>query len=201
MLNPGRSCHDIMECHTELVDGYHYIDPNLGCGGDAIEVFCNFTSGGETCVELNITVMDNGDYNDTGKVWFTVNSQRRNLQYGIGQVQLVFLRLLSTQAHQYVTIRCLGTPVWYSNETQSYDYALKLKGWNGHIVKWNDDNPPSVISDTCQFQRPDSNVWGETALVLSTPRLDELPIVEFWVEHQGSYNAAVIIELGAVCFR
>ena len=29
--------------------GWYWIDPNLGCSQDAIQVYCNFTSG-ETCI-------------------------------------------------------------------------------------------------------------------------------------------------------
>lgn len=31
--------------------GAYWIDPNLGCGADTIEVMCNFTGGGQTCLK------------------------------------------------------------------------------------------------------------------------------------------------------
>lgn len=31
--------------------GTYWIDPNLGCSSDTIEVSCNFTGGGQTCLK------------------------------------------------------------------------------------------------------------------------------------------------------
>lgn len=31
--------------------GTYWIDPNLGCAADTIEVMCNFTAGGQTCLK------------------------------------------------------------------------------------------------------------------------------------------------------
>ena len=33
-----------------LLDGWYWIDPNLGMPDDAIYVFCNMTADGDTCV-------------------------------------------------------------------------------------------------------------------------------------------------------
>ena len=33
------------------ISGTYWIDPNLGCAADTIEVTCNFTGGGQTCLK------------------------------------------------------------------------------------------------------------------------------------------------------
>ena len=34
-----------------LPAGTYWVDPNLGCSSDTIEVSCNFTHGGQTCLK------------------------------------------------------------------------------------------------------------------------------------------------------
>ncbi|PNI31315.1 COL24A1 isoform 3, partial [Pan troglodytes] len=48
--NPARICKDLLNCEQKVSDGKYWIDPNLGCPSDAIEVFCNFSAGGQTCL-------------------------------------------------------------------------------------------------------------------------------------------------------
>lgn len=37
--------------HPTLPAGTYWVDPNLGCSSDTIEVSCNFTHGGQTCLK------------------------------------------------------------------------------------------------------------------------------------------------------
>ncbi|TNN88417.1 Collagen alpha-1(XI) chain [Liparis tanakae] len=48
--NPARTCNDLHLSQPDYPDGEYWIDPNQGCIGDSIQVFCNFTAGGETCI-------------------------------------------------------------------------------------------------------------------------------------------------------
>lgn len=74
--NPARICRDLHSCEQKLNDGVlcwnvktcvvlgdthhsrrlrfsgtYWIDPNLGCSSDTVEVSCNFTGGGQTCLK------------------------------------------------------------------------------------------------------------------------------------------------------
>ena len=164
--------------------GYYYIDPNLGCGGDFIRVFCNFTAGGETCLESKTTKArraSNGRKNcmfcllevgcdGRGEVgqfcgrgmydwtFFRQAIDRCNaalqLDYSVDQVQLAFLRLLSTRARQEVRVRCWNTPVWYDNATRTYTKAWRFEGWNGDQFGYDLPFRPSVYKDDCQVRAP-----------------------------------------------
>uniref|UniRef100_A0A4W5QZF0 Fibrillar collagen NC1 domain-containing protein n=1 Tax=Hucho hucho TaxID=62062 RepID=A0A4W5QZF0_9TELE len=49
--NPARICRDLHSCEQKMNDGTYWIDPNLGYSSDTIEVTCNFTGGGQTCLK------------------------------------------------------------------------------------------------------------------------------------------------------
>lgn len=52
--NPVRTCRDLYLGHPKFPDGWYWIDPNLGMPDDAIYVYCNLTSHGETCISPDI---------------------------------------------------------------------------------------------------------------------------------------------------
>ncbi|MEE6526163.1 hypothetical protein FKM82_026628 [Ascaphus truei] len=61
--NPARICRDLLNCERKVADGKYWIDPNLGCPSDAIEVFCNFSAGGQTCLSpITVTKVPYGYY-------------------------------------------------------------------------------------------------------------------------------------------
>ena len=53
-ISGGRLFHCIELFSRVPFLGFYWIDPNHGCVGDAIQVFCNFTAGGETCLNADL---------------------------------------------------------------------------------------------------------------------------------------------------
>ena len=49
--NPARTCYDLFLCYPSYIEGYYWIDPNLGSTDDAIEVLCQRP--GCSCIDDN----------------------------------------------------------------------------------------------------------------------------------------------------
>lgn len=47
----GSSLERLIIPNLAVCSGTYWIDPNLGCSSDTIEVSCNFTGGGQTCLK------------------------------------------------------------------------------------------------------------------------------------------------------
>ncbi|XP_056306054.1 collagen alpha-1(XXIV) chain [Danio aesculapii] len=122
--NPARFCRDLRDCKHTSRDGLFWVDPNLGCTSDAIQVFCNFTAGGQTCIK-------------------PVTSDK--MLYGVGKVQMKFLHLLSSSVSQSVSI-CFSEPA----VTDTHSHTLRFHGWNGHVFQKNSSAGPDEILHNCE---------------------------------------------------
>ncbi|TKS84810.1 Collagen alpha-1(XXVII) chain B [Collichthys lucidus] len=98
----------------------YWIDPNLGCSSDTIEVSCNFTGGGQTCLKP------------------------------ITASKLNFLHLLSSEAVQHIVIHCLNISVWRSAEDRpAAQGSVKFKAWSGEVFEVGGELEPEVLEDSC----------------------------------------------------
>lgn len=75
--NPARVCRDLMDCEQKMVDGTYWVDPNLGCSSDTIEVSCNFTHGGQTCLKpITASKVQDGRWHQTLFIFRTQDPQQ-----------------------------------------------------------------------------------------------------------------------------
>lgn len=118
--NPARLCRDLHHCQHSHTHGTYWIDPNLGCSSDSIQVTCK---NGHTCLKP-ITPA--------------------KLEINVGRVQLNFLQLLSLGAEQSVTVHCFNISVWSpAHGLPPSQRAVRFRGWGGVLLE------PTVLEDTC----------------------------------------------------
>ncbi|KAJ8927806.1 hypothetical protein NQ314_019688, partial [Rhamnusium bicolor] len=144
--NPGRTCRDLYYGHPHYIDGWYWIDPNAGMKDDAVYVYCNMTTEGETCVfpDVHSSNMPNipwrkeGNRND----WFSNLRGGFKITYEtVGMVQMTFLRLLSQESYQNFTYTCINSAAWYNTKTYRFDMSIKLLGENDQEFSYNDQKP------------------------------------------------------------
>ncbi|KAK2508187.1 hypothetical protein MC885_005451 [Smutsia gigantea] len=175
--NPARLCRDLMDCDQKMVDGTYWVDPNLGCSSDTIEVSCNFTHGGQTCLKP-IT---------TSKV-----------EFAISRVQMNFLHLLSSEVTQHITIHCLNMTVWQEGTKQTpAKQAVRFRAWNGQFFEAGGQFRPEVSMDGCKVQ---DGHWHQTLFTFRTQDPQQLPIVGVDNLPPASSGKQYRLEVGPACF-
>uniref|UniRef100_H9GJU7 Fibrillar collagen NC1 domain-containing protein n=1 Tax=Anolis carolinensis TaxID=28377 RepID=H9GJU7_ANOCA len=108
-----------------------------------------------------------------------------------------FLHLLSSEATHTITVHCLNSPVWGTNEPQAQKPSVNFKGWNGQMFEANTLFEPEVLLDECMIQE---GSWRKTQFLFHTQDTNQLPIVQvnkFPHLRQGQQR---YIESGSVCF-
>ncbi|XP_035665505.1 collagen alpha-1(V) chain-like [Branchiostoma floridae] len=197
--NPARTCKDLYMCHKTFPDGMYWIDPNQGCSKDAIQVFCNLTAGGETCVEPDEMRKSHrmATWKDENpKDWFSDYIRGFPISYTrVGVVQLTFLRLLHAKATQNFTYYCSNSIAWYDSKTGRHSKAIMLQGNNDIEYAWDSKTKPNVISDGCKDRE-----YGKTVFEITTAKMFELPITDLKVVDIGKADQRFGFEVGPICF-
>uniref|UniRef100_A0A3Q1EZ37 Collagen, type XXVII, alpha 1b n=1 Tax=Acanthochromis polyacanthus TaxID=80966 RepID=A0A3Q1EZ37_9TELE len=175
--NPARICRDLYNCEQRMYDGTYWIDPNLGCAADTIEVTCNFTGGGQTCLKP-VTVS--------------------KLEIGVGRIQMNFIHLLSTEAVQHIFIHCLNASVWAAGPSmQPSSRAVSFKAWTGEKIRAGDLLEPLIPRDDCWMK---DGRWHQTHFIFQSQDPNLLPIVDVYNLPTADPGARYHLEVGPVCF-
>uniref|UniRef100_A0A665X0W0 Collagen, type XI, alpha 1b n=1 Tax=Echeneis naucrates TaxID=173247 RepID=A0A665X0W0_ECHNA len=203
--NPARTCNDLRLSQPDFPDGEYWIDPNQGCIGDSIKVFCNFTAGGETCInpdKKSTGVRISNWPKESPGSWFSEFKRGKILNYvdvaenTINTVQMTFLKLLSSSARQNFTYICHQSVAWYDAKADNYDKALRFLGSNDEEMSY--DNNPFIkpLTDGCSLKQG----YSKTVMEINTPRIDQLPIIDVMLNDFGESNQRFGFEVGPVCF-
>lgn len=116
----------------------------------------------------------------------------------VGTVQMTFLRLLSQEAYQNFTYACMNSVAWYSTKDESYDNAIRFLGENEIDIGYDNSKiKPTVLVDGCKTGRSKS----ETVFEVRTPKLQYLPIIDFYPVDYGLPQQAFGFQVGPVCFK
>ncbi|NWX51956.1 CO5A1 protein, partial [Steatornis caripensis] len=202
--NPARTCQDLRLSHPGLPDGEYWIDPNQGCARDSFKVYCNFTAGGETCV------FPSKDVQEVSEEWWGRQLGVRGVPeqpsgafsyvdvegQPLGVVQLTFLRLLSVSARQNFTYRCHGSVAWRSAASGDHQRALRFLAANEEELSYDTSPYIKAVTDGCAPRKGS----GQTVLEVSTPRPEQLPLLDLRVMDFGEPGQRFGFEVGPVCF-
>ncbi|TNN45783.1 Collagen alpha-1(V) chain [Liparis tanakae] len=205
--SPARTCQDLHLSKPDLKDGEYWIDPNQGCSRDSFKVFCNFTSGAETCLypskNINTVKMSSWDGETPGS-WYSQFTTGSKFSYvdstgePVGVVQLGFLRLLSVQARQNLTYHCHRSVAWADRSAKNnYNRALHLQGANDEKLSYETNPYIKALVDGCSYRKG----FDRTVLEVNTPQVEHLPLLDIKVSDFGENNQQFGFEVGPVCFQ
>uniref|UniRef100_UPI00398EFE09 collagen alpha-1(III) chain-like n=1 Tax=Pristiophorus japonicus TaxID=55135 RepID=UPI00398EFE09 len=210
--NPARNCRNLKYCQPEFKSGEYWIDPNQGSKLDAIKVYCDMETG-ETCVHSHPSSTPHKSWwtrkNSPGKkhVWFG-QSMDGGFQFSYGnsilskdtvEVQMGFLRMLSTRASQNVTYHCKNSIAYLDAETGNVKKALKLMSWDDIELKaeGNRKYTYNVLEDGCTKH---TGEWDMTVFEYRTRKTIRLPIVDIAPMDIGAEDQEFGVDIGPVCF-
>ncbi|NXG48802.1 CO2A1 protein, partial [Psilopogon haemacephalus] len=113
-------------------------------------------------------------------------------------IQMTFLRLLSTEGSQNLTYHCKNSIAYLDQETGNLKKALLIQGSNDVEIRaeGNSRFTYSVLEDGCTV----SPGWGGTVLEYRSQKTSRLPIVDIAPMDIGGADQEFGVDLGPVCF-
>jgi hypothetical protein len=112
---PARDCYNLFKCNPDFKDGKYWVDPNLGCNEDAMEVECRKTTR-KICTCLSCPFERDVSSPDTWTMRDNMEVKFSNMRDGFkvtcarwNYAQYNFMRLLSTSAYQYFRYNCVNS--------------------------------------------------------------------------------------------
>ncbi|RUS86337.1 hypothetical protein EGW08_005922, partial [Elysia chlorotica] len=182
---------------------WYWVDPNQGSIDDAVQVWCNMTTDIETCVYPTQKTKMVGLASFFVIIGYKNESFLRNPSVGVFQIkyvssiQLGMLRLLSERASQRFTYFCSGSVAYEDSASGNTNHAIELLGDNDFDFRTGRFNSKQVEHDGCKDRGPN----GFTTFVISTRKLERLPIVSFRPMDYGEPFQKFGFEAGPVCFQ
>ena len=105
--------------------------------------------------------------------------------------------MMSTKASQNVTYHCSNSVAYHHGRRKHHRKAIALQSWNDLEIRHRGKFKYDVISDDCQYERPE---WATTVVQVKDTKPQRLPIVDVSVRDIGNARKLFKIELGTVCF-
>ncbi|XP_064865515.1 collagen alpha-1(I) chain-like [Oncorhynchus nerka] len=199
--SPATTCHELGLIRPHLQDGHFYVDPNQGCPFDAVQVFCNFTAGGMTCIPpVQSQIIGNWEpeKNMSKKYiqWFSQLDGGYKSEYaGLDVVQLRFLRLHSHSASQHLTIACPFNHNSREIRKNATSRVLHFLGDSGGEIG---SSYMTVSKNGCEVE-VEVRVRGSTEIHRGDMEL--LPLRDVRMEGRGDHwDTDLRAVLGPLCF-
>ncbi|CAG5861113.1 unnamed protein product [Menidia menidia] len=200
--NPGTTCYEMRLLYPHLNDGYFYMDPNQGCPCDAVEVFCNFTAGGTTCIhplhsQFTVRLKQQTVKQTTPVQWFTQEHGGQKFDYaGVDVVQLRFLRLNSRTSFQNVSLSFTANHSTDAGPAEPDSHVVHLLGDSGIQID------PRLVT----VSRKGSEVHVAVKVLGNTEEhqgdMELLPVRELGIEMSRTSKgfSEIAVVLGPLCF-
>lgn len=191
--HPATTCLELMLSYPNFSSGMYYIDPNQGSSADAFLVYCNLSSGGQTCLPpMQPQVPMRPWLRDTRPDSFTwLSSKDGGFQFdytGTGVVQMRFLRLNSKIAKQNITFSCQPNSQQGSSEREIKFLADSRK--QSFLGTFRDCEPTGGLDTGPR----------ESVFQFETEDLELLPIRDLALFGHSDMTDEFQFTIGHVCF-